>query len=807
MKPVDEQDERTADRGRARSWFEHYGPDLSVRFYSSSADAPRARRPTDVILFLLAAAALALVQFFADDPTALGKAITQFVQALSGLVGWFWEISYDFLVVWSVVLLVASIVARRRLFLLRDQVIATALALVAATLLAGGWSELIDGLTGSAPPSVYPAARLALAAALIATTAPHLGRPVRRVGRWVITLGAVAGVSLGIALPSGIIAGLAIGFGAAAATHLAFGSPGGRPSLDQVAASLRELGVQAEDLRLAEFESKGVVLVRASTPEGRQLVVKVYGRDAWDGQLLTSTWSYLWYRDEAPALTLSRRQQVEHEAFVTLLAERAGVRVSSVVAAGIVGERDSVLVVEGDGRPLQSLAAEEVTDDLLRGLWRVVDRMHEAGIVHGGLDAQRLFLGSDGSPGIGGFQSASAIATPQALLSDRAQLLVTSALLAGDDRALQAAVETLGVDGIAEMLPYLQAAALTRSSRRSLKEAGHDLDALRDQAASAAGTEPPKLEPLRRVTVGSILMAAALLLAAYFVITAIAGVGIDTIVTELQEADKTWVWAGLLVSPLVQVGQAFATLGAAPLPLRLGPVLALEYAIQFIALAVPSSAARVAMNVRFFEREGAPATQALTIGLVDSVTGFVVQVLLLLVIVLSGMASLDLSLDGLDFDFTGTVLVVAAILLVVAVIVALSVRRIRRMIAARFDEARPALRVLRSPRRLAEMLGGNLVAQVLLAIVLGLSVRAFGQTATLAELLLINTVVSLFAGVMPIPGGIGVVEGATAAGLTAIGIPSATALSIAIVYRLLVFYLPPIWGGFAMKWLRRQEYL
>jgi len=37
--------------------------------------------------------------------------------------------------------------------------------------------------------------------------------------------------------------------------------------------------------------------------------------------------------------------------------------------------------------------------------------------------------------------------------------------------------------------------------------------------------------------------------------------------------------------------------------------------------------------------------------------------------------------------------------------------------------------------------------------------------------------------------------------------PPPTAAAIAIVFRLLTFYLPPIWGGFAMRWLRRQAYL
>ena len=92
-------------------------------------------------------------------------------------------------------------------------------------------------------------------------------------------------------------------------------------------------------------------------------------------------------------------------------------------------------------------------------------------------------------------------------------------------------------------------------------------------------------------------------------------------------------------------------------------------------------------------------------------------------------------------------------------------------------------------------------------LVLGLTVHAFGQSATFAQLLLTNTLVSLFAGFMPIPGGIGVSEAALAFCLTAIGIPSASAAAIALTYRLLTFYFPPIWGGFAMRWLRKQSYL
>ena len=66
---------------------------------------------------------------------------------------------------------------------------------------------------------------------------------------------------------------------------------------------------------------------------------------------------------------------------------------------------------------------------------------------------------------------------------------------------------------------------------------------------------------------------------------------------------------------------------------------------------------------------------------------------------------------------------------------------------------------------------------------------------------------SLFAGLMPVPGGMGVTEAGFTVGLQAIGVPSAIAVSTAITYRLVTFYLPPIWGAAAMRWLRRQDYV
>src|SRR5215211_6789663 len=181
----------------------------------------------------------------APEPTAADEWFTRLLKDLPGLLGGFWEVAGSLQVEWPVVLLVAALVASRRLFLFRDQLVGALLAAGVTALVGDGVSVLVDGLTATGPPPVYPAARVALASALIATTSPHLGRPIRRVGRWIIIAGSL-----------GVVA-LAIGLGSAALVHLAFGSPGGLPSLEQVRAALHELGVETVDLRAAELQPKG----------------------------------------------------------------------------------------------------------------------------------------------------------------------------------------------------------------------------------------------------------------------------------------------------------------------------------------------------------------------------------------------------------------------------------------------------------------------------------------------------------------------------------------------------------------------
>ena len=133
----------------------------------------------------------------------------------------------------------------------------------------------------------------------------------------------------------------------------------------------------------------------------------------------------------------------------------------------------------------------------------------------------------------------------------------------------------------------------------------------------------------------------------------------------------------------------------------------------------------------------------------------------------------------------------------------MSLGRVRPVLA----EASGTVRSLRSPVKLLQLFGGNLGNQLILAVALGLCLLAFGGSLDLATLLTIYVAAALFGGLMPVPGGVGVMEAALTAGLVAAGVDATTGAATAILFRLVTFYLPPLWGWLSLRWLRHHDYL
>ena len=144
--------------------------------------------------------------------------------------------------------------------------------------------------------------------------------------------------------------------------------------------------------------------------------------------------------------------------------------------------------------------------------------------------------------------------------------------------------------------------------------------------------------------------------------------------------------------------------------------------------------------------------------------------------------------------------------------VALAVPRLRRLAASKL---RPKVRdiwgnfrqVASSPRKLVLLVGGSFAQELVVAMALSVSLRAFDDHLRLPTLIVVIFLAGFIGGISPSPGGMGVVEAGMILGLTAAGVSEADATAAVFIQRLFTSYLPPIWGWITLVWMRKREYL
>jgi uncharacterized membrane protein YbhN (UPF0104 family) len=134
----------------------------------------------------------------------------------------------------------------------------------------------------------------------------------------------------------------------------------------------------------------------------------------------------------------------------------------------------------------------------------------------------------------------------------------------------------------------------------------------------------------------------------------------------------------------------------------------------------------------------------------------------------------------------------------------------RRMVRARlsptFGQVLPRLvEVAQHPRKLAEGIGGALLLSGAYILCLSTCVAAFGSSVPFAKIGVVYLTGSALGSIIPTPGGLGAVEAALTAGLTAAGVPGAVAVSAVLLFRLLTFWLPVPLGWAALNYLERQH--
>lgn len=335
----------------------------------------------------------------------------------------------------------------------------------------------------------------AVAAALATVGAPHAPRWARRAMWGAVLLVGLARVYVGAHLPMDIVGGAALGWVLGSLVNLAVGVPHRAPTSDDAAAVLAARGWEAESVHRVPGRAAGSFPFIATGPAGRQFV-KLLDPERRDRDWIHRVARVLVVRDIRDLAVMSDEvAQAEHEAAMTLLAREAGCRAPRVSAIVRTGGR-AWLVEDVVGDAALDRLDGPPGDTVLRAVWEQVASLHAAGLAHRDLVAGNIVVDADGRPWLVDFAHATSGATDAQLDADVAELLTSTALLVGSERAVDAAASVIGDEQFRRVLAALAPLTLTAATRRSLRSAPGLFDALVAAVTARSTGEARALAPV-----------------------------------------------------------------------------------------------------------------------------------------------------------------------------------------------------------------------------------------------------------------------------------------------------------------------
>jgi undecaprenyl-diphosphatase len=115
--------------------------------------------------------------------------------------------------------------------------------------------------------------------------------------------------------------------------------------------------------------------------------------------------------------------------------------------------------------------------------------------------------------------------------------------------------------------------------------------------------------------------------------------------------------------------------------------------------------------------------------------------------------------------------------------------------------------VAKRPMKVIALFGGSIFLTLTYILALVFAIQAFGGGLPVATIGAVYLVGSAVATAAPTPGGIGAVEAALIAGLTAAGLDKTIAVPAVFLFRLTTFWLPVLPGWIALTMLERKDEL
>ncbi|WP_251152053.1 flippase-like domain-containing protein [Cellulosimicrobium sp. Marseille-Q4280] len=537
---------------------------------------------------------------------------------------------------------------------------------------------------------------------------------------------------------------------------------------------------------------------------GRRDVVVLDGDRQVVG-FLTRFWRSLRLRGLEGRTAISLRAAAERTALLTYAARAAGIRTPRLL--GVAEAADSMVLVQehaGGAVSLRDLPADRVSDSVLNEAWRQLTLAHSAGIAHRALTSDVVLVSREAATGapevwLTGWDQGDIASSQLARRMDLAQMVALLALRVGARRAVESAVSVLPDEDIAAIGPLLQSIALPPSTREEMRQ---DKELLKELRAALVERLPEADVEPQRITRFGARTVITLALAVVAVTVVVTSINFAEITEAVSQANPWWAVVSFALGVLTWVGAALTFVAFSPVHLPMIRATLTQAAGSFVALAAPAGIGPAALNLRMLQKRGVSTPVAVaTVGLVQ-VSQFVVTILLLVVLsIFTG--------DGGLVQLPSTTVLLAIGGVALAVLATLLVPAVRNWVLAKI---RPTLQqvwprlseLLGQPGRLALGFGGNVVMTLGYVLAFDAALAAFGQELSLVDVAVIYLVGNAAGAAVPTPGGLGTIELALTAGLTAAGVPVALATSATVLFRVATYWGRIPFGWAAMRFLQKK---
>ncbi|MGH3158357.1 MAG: lysylphosphatidylglycerol synthase domain-containing protein, partial [Streptosporangiaceae bacterium] len=574
----------------------------------------------------------------------------------------------------------------------------------------------------------------------------------------------------------------------------ALGAASVRPNAARLVPWLTRRGVPLRDL--VPSDRTGYVRLEGSLTDGTPVEVHLADRDTRGSGVARKLWALARLRPGvAGHIALSSRAQLERLALACSLAGQRGVLTPRVLLLDETSSQSLVLVL---ARPRGTPLGDEVTGQEAAALFAALRALHDTGIAHRDLRPGNLCVTADAA-GFCSLDAAVPAASELARRLDVAQLLATLGNTTGAPGAIAALRAGYGKVDEASVVAVLQPIALApwgwsamRDTQACLTEIRHEL------LGPDTEVSPARLERFRWRTV---LTTVALIAAAYLLIGQISKVNLPG---TLRTTSPGW-FAVAIVGSAVTYFAAAENL-AAFVPKRLSPVkgFLVQLSTAFVGVAMPPTVGHVAVNARYLHREDVDEGSISAAVALSQIVNVITTVLLLVAFGLltgSGLSRFKIAAGGDVLIGLAVIAAVSAVLLAVPQTRA----KLTAMVWPHLRRAWPRLLdALSRPLRMVASAGANLLlsAAYLLAFIAAL--RAVGAHPAILPAAVVYLAGNAVGSAAPTPGGLGGVEAVLVAGLSAMGIPAAEAISGVLVFRVATFWLPIPAGWLSYLWLRHR---